>query len=147
MTSQIFLLVVLAAAAAALRYPIYSYSSPEESSDEYGPAQYKFNWYVRDEESGNNFGQEEERDDDQTQGQYYVYLPDYRKQTVTYYVDDDSGFVAEVSFDGDSRYSHETSEYEPPRRFYHFDNDDDDDDHDDDDDDHHGYKPLRRYYG
>jgi hypothetical protein len=45
------------------------------------------------------FGHAEMRDGQRTDGKYYVQLPDGRLQTVTYYVDGDSGFVAKVSYD------------------------------------------------
>jgi hypothetical protein len=45
------------------------------------------------------FGHAEMRDGQRTDGKYYVQLPDGRLQTVSYYVDGDSGFVAKVSYD------------------------------------------------
>ena len=67
-------------------------------------AKYDFDWSVKDEYSGNDFGQQESRDGDNTEGSYYVQLPDGRLQTVTYYVNGDSGFVAEVSYEGEAQY-------------------------------------------
>lgn len=48
----------------------------------------------------NDFGQYESRDGDNTKGNYWVVLPDGRKQTVDYYVNGYSGFVADVKMDG-----------------------------------------------
>ncbi|CAL4108115.1 unnamed protein product, partial [Meganyctiphanes norvegica] len=99
-----------------------SYSASSEEEYGYGPAKYDFDWSVKDEYSGNNFGQEESREGDRTEGSYYVHLPDGRLQKVTYYVDGDSGYVAEVTYEGEAQY-HEASEessesYEAPRSRY-----------------------------
>ena len=65
---------------------------------------YNFEWGVRDSNSGNDFGHAEQREGPVTRGSYYVLLPDGRLQRVTYYVDGDSGFVAEVTYeDGSNR--------------------------------------------
>merc|ERR1712055_488510 len=98
-----------------------SYSAPSEEEYGYGPAKYDFDWSVKEEYSGNDFGQEESRDGDRTEGSYYVHLPDGRLQKVTYYVDGDSGFVAEVSYEGEAQYpeSHESGEsYSAPSPSY-----------------------------
>ncbi|XP_076061316.1 uncharacterized protein LOC143037089 [Oratosquilla oratoria] len=101
--------------------PTYFYGAPEESSEEsvevkaasvesvesvedYGPAKYDFNYAVKDDDSGNDFGHQEARDDDRTDGSYYVQLPDGRLQKVVYYVDGDSGYVAEVTYEGEAHY-------------------------------------------
>ena len=81
---------------------LYSDESPED-------AKYDFSWEVS-EEDGGNFGYHEARDGDNTQGSYSVDLPDGRRQTVTYYVNGDSGYVAEVSYSGEARYSDESDE-------------------------------------
>ena len=90
---------------------------------------------MRDDSSGNDFGHQESRDGDYTSGSYYVHLPDGRLQKVSYYVDGDSGFVAEVEYEGEARYpdsfeSYESESFEsfesdesrgyyaPPRRTY-----------------------------
>ncbi|KAK7034472.1 hypothetical protein SK128_023577, partial [Halocaridina rubra] len=69
-----------------------------------GPARYDFNYAVQDDYSGNDFGHQESRDGDVTQGSYYVLLPDGRRQTVTYTVNGDSGYVAEVTYEGEAQY-------------------------------------------
>ena len=117
------------------RPPQARYAAPESSEEasyeqeSYEDAKYEFDWQV--DEDYNKFGQQEQRDDDNTQGSYYVDLPDGRRQTVTYYVDGDSGFVAEVSYEGEAQYPEsdeyrqDSSEeqqyrpaYSPPRRQY-----------------------------
>ncbi|XP_076061318.1 uncharacterized protein LOC143037090 [Oratosquilla oratoria] len=98
--------------------PTYFYGAPEESSEEsaevkaasvesvedYGPAKYDFTYAVKDDDSGNDFGHQEARDGDRTDGSYYVQLPDGRLQKVVYYVDGDSGYVAEVTYEGEAHY-------------------------------------------
>ena len=68
------------------------------------PPYYKFEWAVKDDASYNDFGQSEARELDKTTGNYWVYLPDGRKQIVNYYVDGDSGYVADVKYEGVANY-------------------------------------------
>ncbi|KAL7631057.1 UNVERIFIED_CONTAM: hypothetical protein RMT77_018640 [Armadillidium vulgare] len=89
-------------APAAPRASQNGYSAPQngygaDSQEE--PARYNFDWSVQDDESYNNFGQNEERDGDNTEGSYYVLLPDGRTQRVTYSVNGDSGFLAQVEYE------------------------------------------------
>ncbi|XP_066948366.1 pro-resilin-like [Macrobrachium rosenbergii] len=95
------LLVVLGFAALAYARP-GSFESFE--SFESGEGKYDFNWAVRDESSENDFGHQEARDGESTKGSYYVRLPDGRLQTVKYFVEGDSGYVAEVNYDGEARF-------------------------------------------
>ncbi|KAF2361635.1 Insect cuticle protein [Trinorchestia longiramus] len=87
----------------------YSYSAPasRDSDDSAEAPKYEFQWLV--DEEGNNFNQAESRDEDNTRGSYVVDLPDGRRQTVTYSVDGDSGFVAEVSYEGEAQYPEQES--------------------------------------
>ncbi|XP_069973270.1 pro-resilin-like [Penaeus vannamei] len=125
MNSKVFFILAAVAVAAADRRP-YSYSAPQFSSEESGPAHYNFEWKVDHDDSGNNFGHQEARDGHDTQGSYYVQLPDGRLQTVRFAVDGDSGFLPEVSYEGEARYpdssesfeSREFRGYAPPRPVY-----------------------------
>ena len=76
------------------------------------PAEYSFDWSVNDDYSNNHFGQTESKDGDKTVGSYNVLLPDGRTQKVTYSVDGDGGYVAEVTYEGEAKYP-ETPKYKP----------------------------------
>ena len=90
----------------AYAYRAPASSSSEESLESYesGEAKYNFNWAVSDESSENHFGHQEARDGDDTQGSYYVQLPDGRLQKVTFGVDGDNGYVANVEYTGEASY-------------------------------------------
>jgi len=90
------------------------YNAPR-SEESYEPPKYEFDWAVN--EDYTKFNHEEQRDYDNTKGSYSVDLPDGRRQTVTYYVDGDSGFVAEVTYSGEAQYP-ESREYSAPAPSY-----------------------------
>merc|ERR1719309_1529590 len=85
--------------------PARSYKESKEELD-YDPsaAEYKLGYEVADDETGTTYNREEEREGLQTRGSYSVELPDGRTQTVTYYVDGEKGFVAEVTYTGEAEY-------------------------------------------
>nr|XP_027238394.1 pro-resilin-like [Penaeus vannamei] len=90
--------VVLGLAAACLAAPSqppYGYSPPPSYQS---PAQYNFDWVVKDDYSANDYGHQESRDGYNTQGSYYVQLPDGRLQKVTYHVDGDSGYEGQAQY-------------------------------------------------
>merc|ERR1719479_571497 len=88
--------------------------SPDNAPSSYAPvpANYNYEWAVKDDYSNNNFGQAETRNGDKTSGSYYVLLPDGRTQTVTYSVDGYGGYVADVTYSGEAKYP-ETPKYKP----------------------------------
>eukprot|EP00095_Tigriopus_kingsejongensis_P004741 maker-scaffold1922_size24901-snap-gene-0.7 protein:Tk04741 transcript:maker-scaffold1922_size24901-snap-gene-0.7-mRNA-1 annotation:"hypothetical protein DAPPUDRAFT_301174" len=88
---------------------------PQSYQPEYpdAPAQYSFDWQVKDDYSQNDFGQQEERDGDNTKGSYYVQLPDGRLQRVDYRVNGYGGFEADVSYEGEAKYEASSSNYSP----------------------------------
>ena len=73
---------------------------------------YKYSWDVKDDYYYVNMNQQEDRYNDNTKGSYSVDLPDGRRQTVTYYVDDYSGYVADVKYDGYAKYSAPQQSYQ-----------------------------------
>ena len=78
-TPQIALFFACAAVAAMADKAPHGYNNHHEE-ESYGPAKYEFDWQV--DEDYNKFGQEEQRDGYNTQGSYYVNLPDGRTQKV-----------------------------------------------------------------
>merc|ERR1712243_71522 len=69
---------------------------PQEPSYPDEPPKYQFTYGVQDPDTGNNYGQQESRDGESTQGEYFVNLPDGRLQKVTYTVSGDGGYIAEL---------------------------------------------------
>ena len=65
---------------------------------------YSFSWAVDEPEYGNQYGHQEESDGVVTQGEYRVLLPDGRTQIVTYSVQGDSGFQAQVTYEGEAQF-------------------------------------------
>ncbi|XP_076061376.1 uncharacterized protein LOC143037144 [Oratosquilla oratoria] len=121
MSFKIFILLSIVALAAA-DHPSQFYGTPHQDSHEHdnygGPARYKFAWAVKD-YSGNDFGHQESREDEHTQGSYYAQLPDGRLQKVHYKVEGDSGYVANVEYEGEAHYPDTSDEdkrtYGPPQ--------------------------------
>ena len=77
----------------------------------YDPVNYQFNWEVIDDYARLNYGQDEARAGQATNGKYSVLLPDGRTQTVTYSVQDGySGYSADVQYSGEA---YEHASYKP----------------------------------
>ncbi|XP_071551231.1 larval cuticle protein A2B-like [Panulirus ornatus] len=91
--------------------PPPAYGPPAPPPEAY--PKYEFTWNVKDDYSGNDFGQDEKRDGYDTQGSYYVLLPDGRIQKVTYNVNGDSGFLADVTYEPGSVKSYHQPTYTP----------------------------------
>ncbi|XP_042893367.1 pro-resilin-like [Penaeus japonicus] len=106
----VFFALVAATIARPESPPAYGYGAPAPS---YAPAKYDFNYAVNDPPSGNDFGHQESRDSDYTEGSYYVLLPDGRLQRVTYNVNGDSGYLAEVTYEGEAQYPTQQRAYTP----------------------------------
>eukprot|EP00095_Tigriopus_kingsejongensis_P000664 maker-scaffold3473_size8515-snap-gene-0.1 protein:Tk00664 transcript:maker-scaffold3473_size8515-snap-gene-0.1-mRNA-1 annotation:"cuticle protein" len=86
---------------------------PEPKYEE--PAQYQYAYAVKDEYSQLDFNANEEREGYATSGSYQVLLPDGRTQTVTYSVNGDSGYVADVQYAGEAKY--EPYQPKPARKY------------------------------
>ncbi|XP_045106304.1 pro-resilin-like [Portunus trituberculatus] len=94
MNAKLVALLALAAAASAAR------------------PNYNFQYAVQDSNSRNNYGHEESRQLENTNGRYFAQLPDGRLQEVNYRVDGDSGFLAEVTYDGEARFPDSDESFE-----------------------------------
>ena len=101
------LIAFSALVAASLAAP-QGYAAEPAYPDE--PALYTYTYAVKDDYTNNNFGTEEKRDGYNTQGSYYVSLPDGRLQSVAYSVSGEGGYVADVSYQGEAQYP-ETQPY------------------------------------
>jgi hypothetical protein len=79
------------------------------------PMPYNFAWAVKDDYTYNDYAHQESSDDKgYVTGSYRTLLPDGRTQTVTYKADDYSGYVADVKYDGEAKYSdYKPSGYKP----------------------------------
>ncbi|XP_030754765.1 uncharacterized protein LOC115881433 [Sitophilus oryzae] len=93
----------------AVQNHLYSKEKQYSEVPQYA-AKYAFGYRVVDEQTGNDFGHEEERDGENTKGHYFVLLPDGRRQKVDYYVDN-HGYHARVSYDTVARHT-----YLPPQQ-------------------------------
>ncbi|XP_071536153.1 cuticle protein 8-like [Panulirus ornatus] len=126
MYNKIFLMAALLVVASAEIIPIYShppvpYEPPKPSyhDNDYDDPNYSFQWKVDDQYAGNYYGHEETRDGYDTEGTYFVRLSDGRLMTVNYEVHGDSGFLADVNYEGEAHYPtypHEPT-YRPPHGY------------------------------
>eukprot|EP00095_Tigriopus_kingsejongensis_P008813 maker-scaffold646_size120253-snap-gene-0.19 protein:Tk08813 transcript:maker-scaffold646_size120253-snap-gene-0.19-mRNA-1 annotation:"bcs-1 protein" len=82
----------------AYKPAVYKPTYPEEA------ASYQYNYEVRDEYAGLDFGANEAREASNTNGGYNVLLPDGRTQKVTYTVNGYDGYVADVQYEGEPKY-------------------------------------------
>merc|ERR1712071_226802 len=90
-------------------YPKPAYPAAYPKSYDYPAMPYDFAYQVVDDYTYNNYGHKETSDGKVVSGSYNVLLPDGRTQTVTYTVDDYSGYVAKVEYAGEAKYP----EYKP----------------------------------
>uniref|UniRef100_A0A6P7GI06 Pro-resilin-like n=1 Tax=Diabrotica virgifera virgifera TaxID=50390 RepID=A0A6P7GI06_DIAVI len=68
------------------------------------PKSYEYGYQVKDEYTGTNYNKQETSDGNQVRGEYRVALPDGRTQIVTYWADWQSGFHADVKYEGEAQY-------------------------------------------
>ncbi|XP_044255401.1 pro-resilin-like [Tribolium madens] len=76
------------------------------------PKAYEFGYQVKDDYSGNNYNRKEASDGNQVRGEYRVQLPDGRTQIVTYYADWQTGFHADVRYEGVAHYPEHYNNYQ-----------------------------------
>ena len=82
------------------------------------PKPYQFDYGVRDDYSGANYGHQEASDGNAVQGSYQVALPDGRIQTVKYIADHKNGFQAQVEYEGEARYPEEKPHHAPQQAYH-----------------------------
>jgi hypothetical protein len=87
------------------------------------PQPFAYQYGVKDDYSGANFGKDETQDAyGNVQGSYTVHLPDGRTQVVSYTADHVNGYVADVKYEGVAAYPPEPKEgygYHPAKPAYH----------------------------
>ncbi|XP_053648021.2 cuticle protein 8-like [Cherax quadricarinatus] len=74
---------------------------------------YAFDYGVKDDYTGANFGHSENSDGKAVKGSYSVALPDGRIQTVNYVADEYNGYQAEVTYEGEPIYPEYKPTYQP----------------------------------
>ncbi|XP_039761760.1 pro-resilin-like [Pararge aegeria] len=82
------------------------------------PKSYEFGYSVKDAQSGNDYDRREMSDGNVVRGEYRVQLPDGRTQIVTYHADWQTGFHANVRYEGQARYpenNHQGYNYNAPQ--------------------------------
>ncbi|KAH8300679.1 hypothetical protein KR018_007106, partial [Drosophila ironensis] len=81
----------------------FVHSHDDKALQQYA-SKYAFGYRIRDFHTGNDFGHKQNRDlHGVTRGQYHILLPDGRIQNVIYHADD-TGFHADVSFEGGAKH-------------------------------------------
>lgn len=75
---------------------------------------FDFAYAVNDEYNGNIHSHNENSDGDVTRGEYSVVLPDGRIQLVKFTADKQTGYLAEVSYQGEASYPSGPPSYSPP---------------------------------
>ncbi|XP_030754769.1 pro-resilin-like [Sitophilus oryzae] len=94
------------------------YGGGHGSHESQEPQSYEFGYRVKDDYSGSNFHQKESSDGNQVRGEYKVALPDGRTQIVTYWADWQTGFHADVKYEGQATYPQNNNvqqAYGPPQ--------------------------------
>ena len=103
-------MLVMVASASDLRQYQEQQQQEEEEEEEHTP--YQFSYAVNDDDTV--FSQSEQGDEDgDVTGEYSVNLPDGRVQTVQYFADNEDGYTAEVSYEGEAQYPEEQPSYQP----------------------------------
>ncbi|XP_045529287.1 pro-resilin-like [Pieris brassicae] len=68
------------------------------------PKAYEFGYSVKDAATGNDYDRREMSDGNEVRGEYRVQLPDGRTQIVSYHADWQTGFHADVRYEGEAHY-------------------------------------------
>ncbi|XP_066966815.1 cuticle protein 19-like [Macrobrachium rosenbergii] len=65
---------------------------------------FDFEYAVNDQYKGLDFAHDSQSDGNVVKGEYHVLLPDGRTQFVSYTADNDNGYQAEVTYEGEAQY-------------------------------------------
>ncbi|XP_068248179.1 cuticle protein 7-like [Palaemon carinicauda] len=96
----------------------YGYEEPQHPLSYHAPEKhdkgmpFDFEYAVKDDYKGVDFGHDSNSDGNLVTGKYYVALPDGRTQIVTYTADHYNGYQAEVTYEGEAQYP-EPKPYQP----------------------------------
>ena len=101
----LFVIAMLAAVASASDVSQYREQEQQEEDIEHTPYQYS---YAVDDDTVFSHSEQGDEEGDVT-GEYSVYLPDGRVQTVSYSAGDQGGYTAEVSYEGEAQYPEQPS--------------------------------------
>ncbi|KAK7073894.1 hypothetical protein SK128_011754 [Halocaridina rubra] len=101
-------------APAGYNYPVPSYPAPAPAykAPEHKGMPFDFEYAVKDDYKGLDFGHNSNSDGNLVTGEYRVLLPDGRTQIVTYTADHYKGYQAEVKYEGEAKYP-EPKPYKP----------------------------------
>ena len=116
----IVIISALIACACAIPAGPPHHGGPGYHAPHYDPRPYAYEYGVKDEYHGVNFGQSEKSDGKAVHGSYHVLLPDGRIQNVKYTADHYAGYIADVSYDGHAapyhapKPIHKPAPYHPP---------------------------------
>ncbi|XP_063586800.1 cuticle protein 7-like [Penaeus indicus] len=108
----------------SLHHPLHRHAAPKHHVAPVHhaapkPPHYAYEYAVNDDYAGTHFGHSEARDGYNTEGKYFVHLPDGRVQTVTYYADE-TGYHPTVSYEGTAHYdAHAAVPHHAPVKTYH----------------------------
>ncbi|XP_068247645.1 cuticle protein 7-like [Palaemon carinicauda] len=102
----------------------YGYAAPDHQLS-YGHQEnhekgmpFDFEYAVKDDYKGLDFGHDSKSDGKVVTGKYYVLLPDGRTQIVTYTADHYNGYQAEVTYEGEAKPYHPAPSYDAPKPTY-----------------------------
>jgi len=99
----------------------YAYNAPAHEPTYQKEAPFSFWWAVDEPYEGLKYSHHNENDGKKTKGEYKVLLPDGRTKVVKYTADDYTGFLADVTYEGEiheDAYKHPKKTYHAPKRTY-----------------------------
>ena len=106
---QFLLAASILATASAATTPLYA--TQAATYKKFPPKPFAYEYVVADDYSKNNYKKTETQDaEGKVEGSFTISLPDGRVQIISYTVDGDHGFVADVTYEGTAVYPPEPKE-------------------------------------